>query len=72
MLPYSRELEPWCAYCDDGRVYADTHTDFSYPCLHCRAQAIEARMAETGTGSVHESAVGNADLPNTPHAPEKE
>lgn len=29
------------------------------------AQAIEARRAETGTGSVHESAVGNADAPNT-------
>ena len=27
------------------------------------AQAIEARRAETGTGSVHESAVGNADAP---------
>jgi hypothetical protein len=26
-------------------------------------QAIEARRAETGTGSVHESAVGNADAP---------
>jgi hypothetical protein len=30
------------------------------------AQAIEARRAETGTGSVHESAVGEADAPNTP------
>lgn len=29
----------------------------------CSAQAIEARRAETGTGSVHESAVGNADAP---------
>lgn len=27
------------------------------------AQAIEACRAETGTGSVHESAVGNADAP---------
>ncbi|HCS16578.1 MAG TPA: hypothetical protein DIW45_01090 [Erythrobacter sp.] len=27
------------------------------------AQAIEARRAETGTGSVHESAVGEADAP---------
>jgi hypothetical protein len=36
-------------------------------------QAIEARRAETGTGSVHESAVGSADAPNpsqeTPHDP---
>lgn len=31
------------------------------------AQAIEARRAETGTGSVHESAVGNADAPNSDH-----
>lgn len=32
------------------------------------AQAIEARRAETGTGSVHESAVGNADAPQSdPH-----
>ena len=30
------------------------------------AQAIEARRAETETGSVHESAVGNADAPKTP------
>jgi hypothetical protein len=29
------------------------------------AQGIEARRAETGTGSVHESPVGNADAPNT-------
>lgn len=29
------------------------------------AQAIEARRAETQSGSVHESAVGNADAPNT-------
>lgn len=29
------------------------------------AQAIEARRAETGTGSVHESAVGNADASNS-------
>lgn len=29
-----------------------------------KAQAIEARRAETGTGSVHESAVGEADAPN--------
>lgn len=29
------------------------------------AQAIEARRAETGTGSVHESAVGNADASDT-------
>ena len=28
-----------------------------------RAQAIEARRAETGTGSVNESAVGSADAP---------
>lgn len=27
------------------------------------AQAIEARRAATGTGAVHESAVGNADAP---------
>lgn len=27
------------------------------------AQAIEARRAETQSGSVHESAVGNADAP---------
>ena len=31
-----------------------------------KAQAIEARRAETRSGSVHESAVGNADAPN-PH-----
>jgi hypothetical protein len=31
---------------------------------NCLAQAIEARRAETGTGSVHESAVGKADAPN--------
>lgn len=33
----------------------------------CRAhaQAIEARRAETGTGSVHESAVGSADAPES-------
>jgi hypothetical protein len=31
-----------------------------------RAQAIEARRAETGTGSVHESAVGSADAPESP------
>ena len=30
-----------------------------------KAQAIEARRAETGTGSVHESAVGAADAPET-------
>lgn len=66
MLPYSRKLEPWCAYCDDGRVYADTHTDFSYPCLHCRAQAIEARRAETQGGSVHESAVPQGCAPKSP------
>jgi hypothetical protein len=29
------------------------------------AQAIEARRAETGTGSVHESAVGETDAPKT-------
>jgi hypothetical protein len=29
-----------------------------------KAQAIEAQRAETGTGSVHESAVGNADAPS--------
>jgi len=28
------------------------------------AQAIEARRAETGTGSVHESAVGEAEAPD--------
>ena len=28
------------------------------------AQAIEAGTAETGTGSVHESAVGETDAPN--------
>jgi hypothetical protein len=32
---------------------------------HLAAQAIEARRAETGTGSVHESAVGEADAPET-------
>lgn len=36
------------------------------------AQAIEARRAETGTGSVHESAVGNADAPNDGSARTKE
>lgn len=30
-----------------------------------RASAIEARRAETGTGSVYESAVGNAETPKT-------
>lgn len=33
------------------------------------AQAIEARRAETGTGSVHESAVGTADAPETTPSP---
>lgn len=33
--------------------------------MQISAQAIEARRAETGTGSVHESAVGNADAPNS-------
>lgn len=31
------------------------------------AKAIEARRAETGTGSVHDSAVGAADLPEGTH-----
>jgi len=30
----------------------------------CRAQAIEARRAETQSGSVHESAVGETDAPS--------
>jgi len=30
------------------------------------AQAIEARRAATGTGAVHESAVGSADAPESP------
>ena len=34
------------------------------------AQAIEARRAETQSGSVHESAVGNADAPLTPCNPQ--
>lgn len=35
----------------------------SQPLPERLAQAIEARRAETGTGSVHESAVGPADAP---------
>jgi hypothetical protein len=46
--------------------------DICLPCISrlgaVAAQAIEARRAETGTGSVHESAVGNADAPESePH-----
>ena len=39
------------------------------------AKAMEARQGQDPKGldgDSHDSAVGNADLPNTPHAPEKE
>lgn len=39
------------------------------------AKAMEARQGQDPQGldgDSHDSAVGNADLPNTPHAPEKE
>lgn len=37
--------------------------DVAFTGMVRRAQAIEARRAETGTGSVHESAVGETDAP---------
>lgn len=41
-------IEP-CSNCGKNYCYGDCYADV--------AQAIEARRAETGTGSVHESAV---------------
>lgn len=42
---------------------------------HANAKAMEARQGQDPQGldgDSHDSAVGNADLPNTPNAPEKE
>lgn len=69
---------------EGGFAFVDAETmlkniaDFANPAEIARmftempAQAIEARRAETGTGSVHESAVGSADAPDplTPSNPE--
>lgn len=57
LIPLDRQF-------DDG-----FHADLPLPATmadalrNVQAQAIEARRAETETGSVHESAVGNADAP---------
>jgi hypothetical protein len=48
-----------CAYTPESEF---TRERIEWTCRRC-AQAIEAQRAETGTGSVHESAVGNADAP---------
>ena len=58
--------------CDEyGVCYASAH---GRPDL-CPAKAMEARQGQDPRGldgDSHDSAVGNADLPNTSHAPEKE
>lgn len=46
-------------------IYPDGHTSLE----RNAAKAIEARRAETGTGSVHESAVAESHSPNPPHNP---
>lgn len=51
-----------CSYPHDGNCWC-----FNTALSRHIAQAIEARRAETGTGSVHESAVGNADAPKGDH-----
>ena len=45
------------------KAFAASYDDWARV-IETHAQAIEARRAETGTGSVHESAVRNADAPN--------
>jgi DNA replication initiation complex subunit (GINS family) len=52
------------------RATMDAHSEFD--ALLGNAQAIEAQRAETGTGSVHESAVGEADAPVSRHDTPKE
>ena len=63
---------PVCGYCGsaengDGTVTGcwspDQFDQFAPRKGGCLAQAIEARRAETGTGSVHESAVTEGDAP---------
>jgi hypothetical protein len=51
---------PFNNLCGSNTEYRITVTEEGEKFL---AQAIEARRAETGTGSVHESAVGEADAP---------
>lgn len=55
MLHYSHDIIAVAVCDDDWRVI--------FP---LDAQTIEAHRAETGTGSIHESAVGNADVPGDP------
>ena len=54
----------WDETTDEGR-WAATLGVFAELADEIEAKAIEARRAETGTGSVHESAVAESDLPNT-------
>lgn len=63
---------PWNNVVDGQATYKITMTDEGEEFL---AKAMEARQGQDPTGldgDSHDSAVGNADLPNTSHAPEKE
>lgn len=62
--------EAWCDWCAgfDGEEYWVEVTPLPthwMPLPPPPVQATEAGTAETGTGSVHEGAVGNADAPVT-------
>lgn len=59
---YLRDLVGW----ENRRNWASLPATFRWHEFHERlAQAIEARRAETQSGSVHESAVGETDAPET-------
>ena len=61
--------EGWLEHIDNWRARAAIEAMMQLACeSRSFAQAIEARRAETGTGSVaDESAVGPADAPNPTH-----